>query len=119
MTEPVGHPWWDNPDIDALLDQVLVESLAVWDECKFDFWRTIQGRDMTVQIQPTRPREVVISRSTGELVQCEVAYKGQDDLLIGQWEVSTRLRVGDVLWVRGLGRNHVIAYMEESDACVH
>ena len=70
-------------------------------------------------IAPTRPREVTIHRASGEVVPCELAFKGQDELMIGQWEVSTRMRSGDYLWIRGLGRNYVIAYMEESGACVH
>jgi hypothetical protein len=60
----------------------------------------------------TRPQEVIIHRNTGEVVPCELAYKGVDEELVGQWEVSTRLRHGDRLMVRGLGRNVVIAYPE-------
>ncbi len=60
-----------------------------------------------------RPEEVFIQRSDGEKVPCELAYKGEDDELIGQWEVCTRLRHGDRLMVKGLGRNYVICYPEQ------
>lgn len=62
---------------------------------------------------PTRPKEVFIQRQDGEKVPCELAFKGIDDELIGQWEVCTRLRAGDRLMIRGLGRNTVIAYPEQ------
>ena len=60
----------------------------------------------------TRPREVFIRREPDTIIHCELAYKGMDEKWIGTWEVCTPLRDGDRLFVRGLGRNYVVAPLD-------